>query len=96
MDRTEHFRGRLWVGDHVLLDHVEGFLKSKPKPNSPNGEWTGHFELPPESRSQFEEGTRYRLCLIDGRSGHIHLMIKDEAPDEPAKANFHGLGSVRR
>ena len=96
MDRTEHFRGRLWAGDHVILDHVEGHLSTKKKANSPNGEWTGHFPIPPEIRPQFEEGVRYRLCLIDGRSGHIHLLIKEADLEEPPKASFHGLGSARR
>lgn len=96
MDRMEHFRGRLWAGDHVLMEHVEGHLKTKVKPNSANGEWTGHFEFPSESRPLFEDGVRYRLCLIDGRSGHIHLLIKDEEPGEALCAKFHGLGSIRR
>ena len=96
MDRTEHFRGRLWAGDQVLMDHVEGHLKTKPKVNSPNGEWTGHFSFPPEVRPQFADGVRYRLTLIDGRSGHIHLLVKDESAGEEPCASFHGTGSARR
>ncbi len=97
MDRTEHFRGRLFAGDHTLMEHVEGHLKTKPKPNSGNGEWTGHFEFPPELRPSFVEGARYRLVLIDGRSGHIHLLIKeDDEEGEPAKASFHGIGTAHR
>src|SRR4051794_16870040 len=67
MDRTEHFRGKLWAGDHVLMEHVEGHLKTKVKPNSVNGEWSGHFNFPPEIREHFVDGARYRLTLIDGR-----------------------------
>ena len=96
MDRTEHFRGRLWAGDHVLMDHVEGHLKTKVKPNSANGEWTGHFSFPKEIRDQFGEGVRFRLTLIDGRSGHIHLLLKEECDGEEPSAGFHGLGSVRK
>lgn len=96
MDRTEHFRGRLWAGDHVLMDHVEGHLKTKVKPNSANGEWTGHFSFPAEIRNRFEDGVRFRLILIDGRAGHIHLLVKDVAEGETPSASFHGIGSVRR
>ena len=96
MDRTEHFRGRLWAGDQVLMDHVEGHLKSKPRPNSVNGEWTGHFEFPAEIRPQFADGVRYRLILIDGRSGHIHLLLKDEGDGVTPTASFHGTGTARR
>lgn len=96
MDRTEHFRGRLWAGDQVLLDHVEGHLRTKVRPNSVLGEWTGHFGFPEEFVSQFEDGVRYRLCLIDGRSGQIHLLVKEIQPGEPGYANFHGQGTARR
>ena len=96
MDRTEHFRGRLWAGDHVLMDHVEGHLKTKLKPNSGNGEWTGHFEYPPEVRPLFADGVRYRLILIDGRSGHIHLLLKEEGQEDAPCASFHGIGTARR
>jgi hypothetical protein len=96
MDRTEHFRGRLWAGDQVLMDHVEGHLKTKVRPNSANGEWTGHFSFPPEVRPQFVEGLRYRLTLIDGRSGHIHLLVKEECEGEEPCASFHGTGTARR
>lgn len=96
MDRTEHFRGRLWAGDQVLMDHVEGHLKSKVKPNSANGEWTGHFSFPVELRPQFGEGVRFRLILIDGRSGQIHLSIKEECEGEALSAGFHGTGNVRK
>ncbi len=96
MDRTEHFRGRLWAGDLVLMDHVEGRLKTKVKPNSVNGEWTGHFHFPAEIRPQFADGVRYRLTLIDGRSGHIRLLFKDECEGEAPCASFHGTGTARR
>jgi hypothetical protein len=96
MDRTEHFRGRLWAGDQVLLEHVEGHLKTKLKPNSAHGEWTGHFEFPAEARDQFADGVRYRLTLIDGRSGHIHLLLKADVDGETPRASFHGTGSARR
>lgn len=96
MDRTEHFRGRLWAGDCVLMEHVEGHLKTKPKPNSGNGEWTGHFEYPAEIREKFEDGVRYRLILIDGRSGHVHLLLKEVEEGESPRASFHGLGTARR
>jgi hypothetical protein len=96
MDRTEHFRGRLWAGDQVLMEHVEGHLKTRPKPNSGNGEWTGHFTFPVELRPQFIDGVRYRLTLIDGRSGHIHLLIKEEAEERGPQASFHGIGTARR
>lgn len=96
MDRMEHFRGRLLHGDEVVMDHVEGHLRTKVKPNSGTGEWTGHFEFPAELRSLFVEGARYRLALIDGRSGQIHILVKDECEGEAPCANFHGTGTARR
>ncbi len=96
MDRTEHFRGRLWVGDQIVMEHIEGHLKTRVKPNSINGEWTGHFEFSPEIRPQFADGVRYRLTLIDGRCGHIHLLIKDDPVAERPQASFHGTGTARR
>jgi len=96
MDRMEHFRGRLLHGDELVMDHVEGHLRTKVKPNSGTGEWTGHFEFPAELRSQFVEGARYRLALIDGRSGLIHILVKDECEGEAPCASFHGTGTARK
>ena len=96
MDRTEHFRGRLWAGDQVLMDHVEGHLKTKPEAEQPQRRVDGALLVPAGGPPQFVEGLRYRLTLIDGRSGHIHLLVKDECEGEAPCASFHGTGTARR
>jgi hypothetical protein len=99
MDRTERFRGRLMAGDQVLMEGVQGQLKSHVRSGG-TGEWTGFFEIGPETRelvaSRIVEGNRYRLVLIDGRSGHVHIHIKHDGMLERTLAEFHGTGSVRR
>jgi hypothetical protein len=96
MDKTERFRGRLMSGDQVLLEPVLGQLKSHARVGGGVGEWTGYFEFPPSLKETFVAGNRYRLVLIDGRSGHIHVHIPDHDPLDRTIAEFHGTGSIRR
>ena len=98
MVRTERFRGRLMAGDVVIHEKLEGQLKSLPRGTSAQGEWTGHFEMPVDLRERVIEGNRYRIVLIDGRSGHVSIHVRDNETDplEPTLAQFHGTGSVRR
>jgi hypothetical protein len=96
MIRTERFRGRLLQGTELVLDSLEGHLKSHARGTGAQGEWTGHFEYPPELSEQLVEGNRYRLILIDGRSGHIHLHKIENDPLGRNLVNFHGQGMVRR
>jgi hypothetical protein len=95
MDRTERFRGRLMAGDLVVIDPVQGQLKSHPRGAGVVGEWTGFFEYPAEMREKLREGNRYRLVLIDGRSGHVHAHLKEHDPLDRTLAEFHGTGSYR-
>lgn len=97
MDRTERFRGRLMAGDLTVIDSVTGLLKSHPRNGGSVGEWTGYFEYPPEKKESLIEGNRYRLVLIDGRSGHVHIHFPGhEDPLERTLAEFHGTGTFRR
>ena len=84
------------AGDEMILDQVEGHLKSLPRGGGSQGEWTGHFEFPDSIRERFIEGNRYRIVLIDGRSGHVHIHVRDNDPLERTLAEFHGTGSLRR
>lgn len=96
MDRTEHFRGRLLSGTETLIDPIEGHLKTHARPPGHNGEWTGFFEVPAEKRETLVDGNRYRLILIDGRSAHVHVHIRENDPLGRTVANFHGNGMCRR
>jgi hypothetical protein len=96
MDRTERFRGRLMAGDQVLIEPVLGQLKTRFRNGGATGEWSGFIELDPVNLEQIVEGNRYRLVLIDGRSGHVHLHIKADDLLERTLAEFHGTGSFRR
>ncbi len=96
MLRTERFRGRLMQGTDTLVENIEGQLKSLARGANAQGEWTGHFEYAEDVQERLVEGTRYRLVLIDGRSGHIHLHKVANDPMGRMLANFHGQGTVRR
>lgn len=84
------------AGDLVLIEPVLGQLKTRARNGGATGEWTGFIELEPEGREQLVEGNRYRLVLIDGRSGHVHIHIKEDDLLERTLAEFHGTGSFRR
>lgn len=96
MERTERFRGRLMAGDLTLIEPVMGLLKSHPRNGGAVGEWTGYFEFPPDRRESLVEGNRYRLVLIDGRTGHVNIQIPEHDPLDRTLAIFHGTGSFRR
>ncbi len=97
MDRTERFRGRLMAGDRILIDPLEGFLKSSLRTGGAVFEWTGHFECPAERKEEVISGNRYRLVLIDGRSGTVAVRLKNaDLPEESPTVTFHGTGSGRR
>lgn len=96
MDRTERFRGgRLLLGDLMVMEKVEGSLKTHLGAGS-TSEWTGHFFVPPDMREKILEGHRYRLVLIDGRSGTIAVHMNAPDPVEQPLAKFHGKGAYRR
>jgi hypothetical protein len=84
------------AGDKVLIDPVLGFLKSSQRTGGVVVEWTGHFECPAEHREAVVSGNRYRLVLIDGRSGTVAVRHKESEPAERPVINFHGTGTVRR
>ena len=95
MERSERFRGRLMAGDKIVLEEIEGLLRSHKRPGGAVGEWTGHFELPDEAENLVVEGNRYRIVLIDGRSGTVSVRIR--AADDAIRriVQFHGTGMVR-
>jgi hypothetical protein len=95
MERTERFRGRLMAGDKVLIPTVEGLLKSHARGGGAVGEWSGYFEYPAEMKDSLVAGNRYRLVLIDGRSGTISLRHNELDPLERTMVNFSGTGSYR-
>jgi hypothetical protein len=96
MDRTEHFRGKLLSGDHLLFDSIHGLLKTRARPAGGQSEWSGHFEFPPEKRDSLTDGTLYRLILIDGRAGTVHVHISDKDPLGRSLASFHGSGVAKK
>jgi hypothetical protein len=96
VDRTERFRGRLMSGDRIVIDPVQGFLKSSQRSGGVVVEWTGHFECPAEHSEAVISGNRYRLILIDGRSGTVAVRHKVGEPVERPVINFHGTGTVKR
>ena len=95
MDRTEHFRGKLFSGDHLLFDSIQGQLKTHTRGGGPS-EWSGYFEFPAEKRETLADGSLYRIVLIDGRSGTVHVHVSDNDPLGRSVANFHGTGMARR
>lgn len=96
MDRTERFRGRLMAGDRLVYEPVEGFLKTHQRAGGAIGEWTGHFDVPASMPEPLVEGNRYRLVLIDGRSGSVNLHVTRGDEETPSRAQFHGTGTFRR
>lgn len=96
MDRTERFRGRLLAGDRLVLDSLEGFLKTHPRGAGAIGEWTGHFDLPSDLPEPIVDGNRYRIVLIDGRSGQVSVHLSHGDETSQPRVQFHGTGSFRR
>ena len=96
MDRTERFRGRLMAGDQVLIESLEGFLKSSLRKTGSVGEWSGYFDCPTEHIEALISGNRYRLVLIDGRSGSVVIRHKEGEDPLRHEISFHGTGTVRR
>ena len=84
------------AGDRIVIDPIHGFLKSSQRSGGVVVEWTGHFECPAEHREAVISGNRYRIVLIDGRSGTVAVRHKEAEPDEPPMINFHGTGTVKR
>jgi hypothetical protein len=82
-------------GDLMVMEQIEGSLKTR-LGTGPTTEWAGHFIVPPEKKEKLQDGHRYRLVLIDGRSGTISVrMSVPDSSDRPV-ANFHGKGAFRR
>jgi hypothetical protein len=96
MDRNERFRGKLMAGNRLVLETVEGHLKTHQRNSGPLGEWTGYFELPEEMTEPIVEGNRYRIVLIDGRSGTVNVRLARTDVEEKPRAQFHGTGSFRK
>ena len=65
MDRTEQFRGRLIDGDRVLIEPLQGYLKTHNK-TAGQAEWSGYFEFPPEVRDALTVGGLWHLVHVDG------------------------------
>lgn len=82
-------------GDLMVMQQVEGSLKTRIG-TGPTTEWAGHFLMPTEDPPTFQDGHRYRLILIDGRSGTVSVRLSaPDSADRPV-ANFHGKGAFRR
>jgi hypothetical protein len=82
-------------GDLMIMEQVEGSLKTR-LGSGPTTEWTGHFAVPPEKQEKLHDGHRYRLILIDGRSGTISVHLSAADPSVQPVAKFHGKGAFRR
>jgi len=96
MDRIERIRGKLLAGNQIIVDPIEGQLRSRPRPNGPKGDWSGHLDLPPEICGNIDHGARYRLLLTDGRSGDIYVHVGEVDALGRCQADFHGNGLVRK
>ncbi len=96
MDRNERFRGRLMAGDQLILESIEGSLKTHQRTKGVVGEWTGYFDIPTEKAEPLVDGNRYRIVLIDGRSGSVHVRISRPADSDKTAVQFHGTGSFRK
>jgi hypothetical protein len=96
MDRTERFRGRLLAGDRALHEHIEGFLKTRQRSGGAVGEWTGYFDVPEGLLEPVVDGNRYRIVLIDGRSGTVNVHVSPAEDGGNVRAQFHGTGTFRK
>ena len=94
--KTERFRGKVCDGNTIVFDPVEGLLKSQARPGGTTGDWSGHIELTSDQREKLVDGNRYRLVLIDGRSGFVSVRAVTQDPLGRSHVHFHGTGSVRK
>lgn len=94
MERMEHFRGQLFNGDQVLLDSVEGYLGCHAKSGGQKT-WFGNFELPADQRGSLSPSTRYRLAMIDGRSGDLYVDVHDSNTPGKCTAEFQLIGALK-
>ncbi len=85
MERMEHFQGaRLFDGDQLLLEDLNGHLGHHTKPNG-RKQWFGYFEL--RHDQHIEAGMHYRLELADGRTAE--LTASDVRDSEPSGTDVH-------
>lgn len=96
MDRNERFRGRLLAGDQLVLESIEGSLRTHQRTQGAIGEWTGYFDVPSEQAGPIVDGNRYRIVLIDGRSGTVSVRISNGDDSGKAAVQFHGTGTFRK
>ena len=95
MDRMDHFRGKLFHEEQVVLDLVDGYLGSHLKRNG-NKEWFGTFEFASDQLSRVASGERFRLVLEDGRAGNVFLDLHNSNSPGKSAAEFHVVGNFNK
>ena len=95
MDRMEHFHGKLFEGDRVLLDDVDGYLGHHDRKNGLKT-YFGYFEVATDRTEAIDGRNTYKLVFDDGRIGSIYTDIHASNRPGQSLAEFHVSGGLHR
>jgi len=94
MDKVEHIRGKIFQGEQLVLDQVDGFLNCHEK----QGRKTlyGTFEISADQSKLLNSVTCYRLALADGRKCNFYVEIVPSNVQGKSIAEFHVTGGFKK
>ncbi len=95
MDRMEHFHGKLFEGDRMLLEDVDGYLGVHDRKNGLKT-YFGYFEVPTERTQLIDGRNPYKLVFDDGRFGNIYADLHPSNHPGQSVAEFHISGGLRK
>ncbi|MGO9466087.1 MAG: hypothetical protein ACLQIB_53650 [Isosphaeraceae bacterium] len=94
MDRVERIRGKIFQDEHLVLDQIDGFLKSHEKQGRTT--FYGTIELGNDQSKLLNPVTSYRLVLADGRKGNFYVEIVPSNVQGKSIAEFHVTGGFKK
>lgn len=95
MDRMEHIHGKLYDGDKVLVEGIDGYLGHHDRHKGMKS-YFGYFEMDAERLKGVDHNNPYRLVLDDGRSAMIFADILPSNKPGQVMAEFHVTGQMRK
>jgi len=94
MDKVEHIRGKVFDGEKVVFEHVDGFLNCHEKQGRKT--FYGTFEIGNDQTKMLNNATCYRLVLADGRKCNFYAETVPSNVQGKAIAEFHVTGGFKK
>jgi hypothetical protein len=94
MERMEHIRGRVFHGETVVLDEIDGYLACHERKGRKS--YYGYFEMPTVQLRVLAHNECYRLVLADGRKADIYTEVVPSNLPEQSIAEFHVSGGIKK